>query len=108
MAQGPAHEVLADPRSPTAAALLDRTRVVRANRSPASSALVLGGASAHNLKNVTFSVPVGRLTVVAGVSGSGKSTLVGGIFFYPALRRTLGLVADEPLGRTTLPRVRAP
>ena len=106
MAQGPADEVLADPRSPTAAALLDRTRVVRANRNPASSALVLGGASAHNLKNVTFSVPVGRLTVVAGVSGSGKSTLVRKIF-YPALRRTLGLVADEPLGRTTLKGARA-
>src|SRR5262249_17664474 len=39
--------------------------------------------------------PVGRLCVVAGVSGSGKSTLVRRVL-YPALRRTLDLVADVP------------
>ena len=47
------------------------------------------------MKDVTFRVPVGRMCVVAGVSGSGKSTLVRHVFF-PALRRALGLVADEP------------
>jgi excinuclease ABC subunit A len=35
------------------------------------------------------------MNVIAGVSGSGKSTLVRQVF-YPALRRALGLVADEP------------
>jgi excinuclease ABC subunit A len=35
------------------------------------------------------------MCVVAGVSGSGKSTLVQKVFF-PALRRSLGLVSDTP------------
>jgi excinuclease ABC subunit A len=55
----------------------------------------LSGARCHNLRDVTFRVPVGRMCVVAGVSGSGKSTLVRHVF-YPALRRALKLVAPEP------------
>ncbi len=95
VAAGPAARVLSDPRSPTAVALADTARVVRPDRPPPTSFLELGGARANNLRDVTFRVPVGRLTVVAGVSGSGKSTLVSTVFF-PALRRALGLVAEEP------------
>jgi excinuclease ABC subunit A len=95
ISEGSAAHVLSDERSPTARALAESARIVRPTRPLADAWIELSGASAHNLKNVNFRVPVGRMCVVAGVSGSGKSTLVRHVFF-PALRRALGLVADEP------------
>ncbi len=38
--------------------------------------LSLIGATGNNLKDVSFTLPLGTLTVVAGVSGSGKSSIV--------------------------------
>ena len=39
-------------------------------------ALIIHGARGHNLKNVTVSLPLGKLIAVIGVSGSGKSSLI--------------------------------
>ncbi|MCM1024242.1 MAG: excinuclease ABC subunit UvrA [Prevotella sp.] len=39
------------------------------------------GASEHNLKNISVSIPLGTFTCVTGVSGSGKSSLVNEIIY---------------------------
>ena len=44
----------------------------------------LYGAKGNNLKNVTLSLPLGKLICVTGVSGSGKSSLINGTL-YPIL-----------------------
>jgi excinuclease ABC subunit A len=55
----------------------------------------LEGVRAHTLKNVSVSLPLGRLVVVAGVSGSGKSTLIEDVL-HPALQRSLGQACPAP------------
>lgn len=95
VAQGTPAAVLAHPSSPTGHALREPLGIVRAKRPMSDVWIDLEGASAHNLQDVRFRVPVGRMCVVAGVSGSGKSTLVQRVFF-PALRQKLGLVSSTP------------
>jgi excinuclease ABC subunit A len=64
-------------------------------RAPNGKALVIRGASEHNLQNIDVSFPVGLMTVVTGVSGSGKSTLVNEIL-YKALAKNIYRSLDEP------------
>ncbi|MCX6351951.1 MAG: excinuclease ABC subunit A, partial [Bacteroidetes bacterium] len=45
-------------------------------------------ADKNNLKNISFSIPLGVMTVITGVSGSGKSTLVREVVL-PLLREAL-------------------
>jgi len=47
--------------------------------------IVLKGATGHNLKGDTLTVPLGTFTCVTGVSGSGKSSLINETL-YPILR----------------------
>lgn len=97
IAEGKPAKVLATSGSPTGHALREPLGVVRPGPArPMSDVWIdLDGATANNLKDVNFRVPVGRMCVVAGVSGSGKSTLVQRVFF-PSLRKKLGLVASTP------------
>ncbi|MEM7277649.1 MAG: excinuclease ABC subunit UvrA [Pseudomonadota bacterium] len=49
--------------------------------------LHLAGATGNNLDNLTVDIPIGLLTVVAGVSGSGKSTLINDTLFQSVAAR---------------------
>ncbi|HTO87357.1 MAG TPA: excinuclease ABC subunit UvrA [Thermoanaerobaculia bacterium] len=57
----------------------------------AEGAVTIRGARAHNLRNLTVRIPLGRLVAVSGVSGSGKSTLVRDILHNAYARRVKGV-----------------
>lgn len=58
--------------------------------------LVIKGASGHNLKNVDFTLPLGKFVCITGVSGSGKSSLINGTL-QPAISKILYRSHREPL-----------
>jgi excinuclease ABC subunit A len=93
---GPFGKLDACKKSLTARALREEDDVTPGGRASGdaarrrrSSLIVVEGAKANNLKNVTAKFPKGGLTVVTGVSGSGKSSLVTDVLEAEAKKRFL-------------------
>ena len=61
------------------------------------AAVAVRGASLHNLRDLSLSLPLGRLVVVTGPSGSGKSTLVRDVLAASLANSPRGLVIS-PVG----------
>jgi excinuclease ABC subunit A len=97
VAEGSPKDIMRDPNSLTGKYLSGKLSIPlpKAWRKPGRRQLVVKGATAFNLKNVTARFPLGLLTCVAGVSGSGKSTLVLDVLSR-ALLRELYRAKDQP------------
>ncbi|KPJ69028.1 MAG: hypothetical protein AMJ45_01280 [Syntrophobacter sp. DG_60] len=66
------------------------------------------GASQHNLKDISFNLPIGNITVITGVSGSGKSSLAFDTLYAEGQRRyieTFSPYARQFIERMDRPKV---
>ena len=70
--------------------------------------IVIQGARAHNLKNISINIPRDQLVVITGLSGSGKSSLAFDTIYAEGQRRyveSLSAYARQFLGQMDKPDV---
>lgn len=83
-------------------------------KSPYKEHLAFEGVSYHNLKNINFNLPIGKIICITGVSGSGKSSISEVIeeccskgdsaycqkFSKPGIIRRVQRMNQKPIGKT--------
>jgi excinuclease ABC subunit A len=87
-----------NPHTPTGRYLCkadNRTAGRRRVRKKATSFLAIHNATAHNLANITVTIPLHRFVCITGVSGSGKSTLLEDVC-YRGVARLLHKQVAQP------------
>ena len=70
--------------------------------------IVIRGASQHNLKNITTTIPRNKMVVITGLSGSGKSSLAFDTLYAEGQRRyveSLSAYARQFMGKLQKPEV---
>ncbi|MCS6795214.1 MAG: excinuclease ABC subunit UvrA, partial [Raineya sp.] len=96
--KGSPKEFLENPHSVTAQYLKGtaQIKVPTQRRQGNGKFLVLKGCRGHNLKNITLTLPLGKMIAITGVSGSGKSSLIHHTLF-PILNKHFYNAKKEPL-----------
>ncbi|MBN2256760.1 MAG: excinuclease ABC subunit UvrA [Anaerolineaceae bacterium] len=97
VAEGNLQAILANKDSLTGAYISGRKKVPLPleRRIGNGKHLTIIGARANNLKNLSVTIPLGKLVCITGVSGSGKSTLMVDVL-YSALARDLNGAHSMP------------
>lgn len=97
VAAGTPNEIMENSDSITGQYLkgLKKIEVPKTRRKGSGKDILVMGAKENNLKDISVSFPIGKLTVVTGVSGSGKSTLVNKILLK-GLQQKYYKTKDKP------------
>ena len=92
VAEGTPRDIMANPHSLTGQYLSGRKQipVPKKRREGNGRDLKIIGARANNLKDLTVTIPLGKLVCITGVSGSGKSTLMNEVLYNALAARLMG------------------
>jgi len=89
----------------------DKNNITAHTKKPAAApgdVISIKGARVNNLKNISLTIPRGKLVVVTGLSGSGKSSLAFDTLYAEGQRRyveSLSAYARQFLGKMQKPEV---